>query len=47
MFLSREIDIKFCVKIIPKRAYVRFCIIVVVSDHIQQLRNESEIDDIS
>ena len=30
MFLSQEIDKKNCVKIIPKRAYARFCIKVVV-----------------
>ena len=37
MFLSREIDIKLC------QNYIKFCIhFVVLTDHIQQICNQSE-----
>ena len=43
MFLSEEIDIKLCP--ITKHIYVRFCI-RFVADHIQQIRNQSENEDV-
>ena len=44
MFLSRKIDIKFTQKFI----YIQFLVekVDLITDHIQQIRNQSENDDI-
>ena len=46
MFLSREIDIKRCQIYTKIHINIQFCIKVVVLNHIQQIRNQSENDDI-
>ena len=43
MFMSREIDKKKCVKVIPTLIYMRFGI---KPDYIKQIRNQSENYDI-
>ena len=45
MFLSREINIKLCQIFTKIHIYMQFCIKVVVLNHIQQIRNQSENDD--
>ena len=47
MLLSREINIKLFQKL-PKRIFMRCYIrFVVITDHIQQLRNQSENENIT
>ena len=46
MFLSREIDIKLCQNYTKTHIYIQFCIeIVGLTDHIQQICNQSENED--